>query len=67
MDWGYVMDQGKILVIFDAGSGWIDVFQAGNRTSKTVKLYLSQILTKFGIPKTLVSDNGSEFVSGDLK
>ena len=67
MDWGYVKDQGNILVIVDAGSGWIEAFPAGNRTSETVKIYLSQIFARFGIPKTLVSDNGPEFVSGDLK
>ena len=67
MDWGYVKDQSNILVIVDAGSGWIEAFPAGNRTSETVKIYLSQIFARFGIPKTLVSDNGPEFVSGDLK
>ena len=67
MDWGYVKDQGNILVIVEAGSGWIEAFPAGNRTSETVKIYLSQIFARFGIPKTLVSDNGPEFVSGDLK
>ena len=67
MDWGYVKDQGNILVISDAGFGWIEAFPAGNRTSETVKIYLSQILAGFGIPKLLVSDNGPEFVSGDLK
>ena len=44
MDWGYVKDQGHILVIVDAGSGWIEAFPAVNRTSETVKIYLSQIL-----------------------
>ena len=67
MDWGYTKDQGNILVIVDAGSGWIEAFPAGNRTSETVKIYLSQIFARFGIPKTLVSDNGPEFVSDDLK
>ena len=33
----------------------------------SVKIYLSQIFARFGIPKTLVSDNGPVFVSGDLK
>ena len=66
MDWGYVKDQGNILVIVDAGSGWIEAFPVGNSTSETVKIHLSQIFARFGIPKNLVSDNGPEFVSGDL-
>ena len=66
MNWGYVKNQGDILVIVDADSRWIESFHAGNRTSETVKVYLSQIFARFGIPKTLVSDNGPEFVSGDL-
>ena len=49
------------------GSGWIEVFPAGKRTSEKIKIYLSQIFARFGIPKTLVSDNGPEFVGGDLK
>ena len=67
MDWGYVKDQGNILVIVDAGLSWIEAFPVGNRTSQTKKVYLSQIFARFGIPRTLVSDNGPEFVSSDLK
>ena len=44
IDWGYVKYQGKILVIVNAGSGCIEAFPTGNRTSETVKIYLSQIL-----------------------
>ena len=54
-------------MIVDAGSSWIEVFLAGNRASQTVKLHLSHIFAGFGIPKILVSDNGPEFVSSDLK
>ena len=56
-----------ILDILDAGSSWIEAFPVGNRTSKTVKVHLSQIFARFGIPRTLVSDNSPEFVSSDLK
>ena len=42
VDWGYVKDQGNIFVIVDAGSSWIEAFPAGNRTSQTVKVLLSQ-------------------------
>ena len=38
MEWGYVKDQGNILVIVDGGSGWIERFPAGNRTSETVNI-----------------------------
>ena len=67
MDWGYVKGQDKIKVIVDAGSGWIEAFPAGNGTSQTVKVHLSQIFARFRIPRILVSDKGPEFVSGDLK
>ena len=67
LDWGYVKDQDGIVVIVDAGSGWIEAFPARNRTSETVKVYLSKIFARFGIPKTLVFDNCPEFVSGDLE
>ena len=49
------------------GSGWIEAFPVGNRTSQTVKVHLSQIFARFGIPKFLVSDHDPEFVSSDLK
>ena len=67
MDWVYVKDEGNILVKIDAGSGWMEAFPAGNRKSKTVKVYLCETFARFGIPKTFVSDSGPEFISGDLK
>ena len=48
-------------------SCWTEALPAGNRASETVKLYLNQMFARFGMPKTLVSDNGPEFVTGDLK
>ena len=61
MDWGYVKDQGNVFVIV-----LFLAFHARNRTSETLKVYLSQIFARFGIPKTS-SDNGPEFVNGDLE
>ena len=66
MDWGYVKDQGNILLIVDAGSGWKEAFTATIRASQTVKVHLSHIFARLGIPRILVSDNGPEFVSSDL-
>ena len=67
MDWGYVKNQGNILEVVDAGSGGIEFSPAGNRASEKVKVYLSQIFARFGIPETLVSNKDPEFVSGDFK
>ena len=67
MDWRYVKDHGYILVIVDEESSWIEVFPGGNRTSQTVKMYLSQIFARIEIPKMLVSDSRPKIVSGDLK
>ena len=63
----YVKDQGNIFVIVDAGPGWIEAFPGLKTISETVKEYLSQIFARFGVPRTLISDNGLEFVSGDRK
>ena len=41
MDWGYVKDQGSILEIVYAGSGCMEAFPTGNKTSETVNVYLS--------------------------
>ena len=58
INWGYVKDQGNTLVIVDLGSDWKEAFPAGNRTSETVKIYLSQIFARIRLPKFLVLDNG---------
>ena len=39
----------------------------GNIKSQTVKVRLIQIFARFVLPKILVSDNGPDFVSSDLK
>ena len=66
MNWGYFKDQGDILVIVEAGLGWMEAFPAGYRTLQTMKVYVSPIFSRLGVPKTLVSDNGPELISGDL-
>ena len=55
-----------MLVVVDAGSGWIEVFPLGSTTSETVRIYLSQTFARFRIPKTLSSDNCPKFVSVDF-
>ena len=61
MDWAYVKGVGNILIIVDAGSGWIEAFRSEN-----VIKCLRTVFTRFGIPKILVSDNACEFTSTQL-
>ena len=67
MDWLYIPTQGEILVIVDAGSGWIEAFPCENRSTKLVVKCLRDVFSRFGIPETLVSDNGKEFIAAELK
>ena len=64
IDWVYVQEEGNILVTVDAGSVWIEAFPEGNRTSETVKIYLSQIFARFGIPKTFSTSRVESQPSG---
>ena len=65
MDWA---DLGfsQVLIVVDAGSGWIEAFPTRNRLSSTVIKCLRCVFTRFGIPLCLVSDNGPELVSEEI-
>lgn len=55
------------LIIVDAYSKWPEVFIVNNMTSATVIRYLRIIFSIHGLCKTLVSDNGTAFVSTEMK
>ena len=60
--------EGKMfLVIIDAHSKWIEVFAMKKATSSATIRYLRQLFAQFGIPETIVSDNGIQFVSANFK
>ena len=67
MDWLYDAEYGNILVIADAGSGWLEAFPCTDRSTRNVVRCLRTCFSRFGIPFTVVSDNGKEFISKDLK
>ena len=67
MDWLYEAEHGNILIIADAGSGWVEAFPCTDRSTRYVVRCLRTLFSRFGIPYTFVSDNGKEFVSKDLK
>ena len=54
------------LVLIDAHSEWINVFTTNSSTTASVINYLQTVLSQFGIPETIASDNGSCFVSEEF-
>ena len=50
-------------LIVDAYSKWVDIYQLSSSTaSQTVNCLLS-FISMYGIPKTIISDNGPQFTS----
>ena len=63
MDWTSIQEVGNILIIVDAGSGWIEAFICGDRPTEKVIHCLSAIFGRFEVPHTLVSDSAKEFIN----
>jgi len=60
--------QGKtFLVIIDAHSKWIEAMSVGSTSSAAAILELRTLFSRYGIPETLVSDNGTGFTSGEFE
>ena len=60
--------QGRmILVLIDAHSKWIEAIPTAQATSEAVMEELRPLFAKFGIPETIVTDNGTCFVSSEFE
>lgn len=55
------------LLLIDAQSKWIETFPTSNSTSFTVLQCLRSVFARFGIPSTVVTDNGTCFVSAEFQ
>lgn len=55
------------LIILDAHSKWIEVFQMNSITSKVTINALRSTFARYGLPNLVVSDNGTQFVSRETE
>ena len=55
------------LIVIDAHSKWIEAFPMATATALTTIQRLKQLFAKFGIPESIVLDNGLQFVSAEFQ
>ncbi|KAF2890450.1 hypothetical protein ILUMI_15723 [Ignelater luminosus] len=55
------------LVITDAFSKWVEVYEVTRADSQSTIEVLREVCSRFGLPKTIVSDNGSQFTSAEFQ
>ena len=67
MDYAEPIDNYMLLVVVGAFSKWIEVFPVKAASSVTTIGKLRALFATHGIPKSIVSDNGSPFTSSEMK
>ena len=55
------------LLIIDAHSKWIEVFQMSSTSSSATIQKLREVFSCFGLPDRIISDNASNFVGAEFK
>lgn len=61
MDFAGPMDGRMFLVIADAHSKWLEVIPMTTATAQTTIQQLRAVFARFGIPESIVTDNGPQF------
>ena len=63
VDFAGPMEGKMFLIVIDAHSKWIEVLPMATATALTTIQQLRQLFAQFGIPESIVSDNGRQFTA----
>ncbi|CAH8629145.1 unnamed protein product [Dicrocoelium dendriticum] len=66
IDFAGPIDGHHFLIVVDAHSKWPEVIPMVRTTAAATVSALRQIFSRFGVPHTLVSDNGTQFTSSEF-
>ena len=66
VDFSGLVEGKMLLVVVDAHSKWIEVLPMGTATSRTTIQQLRELFARFGLPSSIVSDNGPQFASTEF-
>ena len=67
VDFAGPMEGKMFLIVIDAHSKWIEVFPMATATALTTIQQLRQLFAQFGIPESIVSDNGPQFAAAEFQ
>ena len=67
LDYAGPIDNKYYLVLVDAYSKWVEIFQTNGPNSKETIKHLKHCFCTMGLPVTIVSDNGPCFTSSEFK
>ncbi|XP_053685585.1 uncharacterized protein K02A2.6-like [Sabethes cyaneus] len=67
LDYAGPLDGMYYLVIVDSYSKWPEIFQTRSTTASITIRFLQESFARFGIPTTIITDNGTQFCSSEFK
>src|SRR3954468_18791921 len=56
-----------LLVAVDKFSKWIEAMPVTNQSGKTSVKFFESIVYRFGVPHSIITDNGSNFISKEFR
>ena len=67
IDYAGPMEGRMFLVVVDAHSKWMDVIAMKRATALTILQRLRTLFSNFGVPESVVTDNGPQFIAAEFQ